>query len=157
MRVILICATTIDGFIAKDSNEITRWTKDLALFKKQTRGYTVIVGSKTYKTIQNELKDRNIIVINRNSDPKTILNKLKETEEKCFIAGGGKTNSKFYKYITDLYLTPHPLIFGDGVGLFDKTKIELNIKLKKAIKVKGIDNLYQYQYIVTNKQNTDYN
>ena len=74
MRVILICATTIDGFIAKDSNEITRWTKDLALFKKQTRGYTVIVGSKTYKTIQNELKDRNIIVINRNSDPKTILN-----------------------------------------------------------------------------------
>ena len=55
MRVILICATTIDGFIAKDSNEITRWTKDLALFKKQTRGCTVIVGSKTYKTIQNEL------------------------------------------------------------------------------------------------------
>ncbi len=99
--------------------------------------------------------DRNIIVINRNSDPKTILNKLKKTEDKCFIAGGGKTNLKFNKYITDLYLTPHPLIFGDGVGLFDKTKIELNIKLKKAIKVKGSDNLYQYQYIVTNKQNTE--
>ena len=156
MRVILICATTLDGFIARDSNEITRWTKDLTLFKKQTIGSTVIVGSKTYKTIQNELKNRNIIVVNRNSDPITILNKLKETEDKCFIAGGGKTNSKFNKYITDLYLTPHPLIFGDGVGLFDKSKIELNIELKKTIEVKGVDNLFQYQYIVKNNQNSDY-
>ena len=156
MRVILICATTLDGFIARDSNEITRWTKDLTLFKKQTIGSTVIVGSKTYKTIQNELKNRNIIVVNRNSDPITILNKLKETEDKCFIAGGGKTNSKFNKYITDLYLTPHPLIFGDGVGLFDKFKIELKIELKKTIKVKGVDNLFQYQYIVKNNQNSDY-
>ena len=155
MKVILICATTLDGFIARNSNEITRWTKDLTLFKKQTIGSTVIVGSKTYKTIQNELKNRNIIVVNRNSDPITILNKLKETEDKCFIAGGGKTNSKFNKYITDLYLTPHPLIFGDGVGLFDKSKIELNIELKKTIKVKGIDNLFQYQYIVKNNQNSD--
>ena len=156
MRVILICATTLDGFIARDSNEITKWTKDLRLFKKQTIGSTVIVGSKTYKTIQNELKNRNIIVVNRNSDPITILNKLKETEDKCFIAGGGKTNSKFNKYITDLYLTPHPLIFGDGVGLFDKFKIELKIELKKTIKVKGVDNLFQYQYIVKNNQNSDY-
>jgi len=156
LRVILICATTLDGFIARDSNEITRWTKDLTLFKKQTIGSTVIVGSKTYKTIQNELKNRNIIVVNRNSDPITILNKLKETEDKCFIAGGGKTNSKFNKYITDLYLTPHPLIFGDGVGLFDKFKIELKIELKKTIKVKGVDNLFQYQYIVKNNQNSDY-
>lgn len=156
MRVILICATTLDGFIARDSNEITRWTKDLILFKKQTIGSTVIVGSKTYKTIQNELIDRNIIVVNRNSDPTTILNKLKKTEDKCFIAGGGKTNSKFNKYITDLYLTPHPLIFGDGIGLFDKSKIELNIKLKKTIKVKGADNLFQYQYVVINKQNPEY-
>ena len=155
MKVILICATTLDGFIARNSNEITRWTKDLTLFKKQTIGSTVIVGSKTYKTIQNELKNRNIIVVNRNSDPITILNKLKETEDKCFIAGGGKTNSKFNKYITDLYLTPHPLIFGDGVGLFDKSKIELNIELKKTIKVKGVDNLIQYQYIVNNIQNPD--
>ena len=156
MRVILICATTLDGFIARDSNEITKWTKDLRLFKKQTIGSTVIVGSKTYKTIQKELKNRNIIVINRNSDPKTILNKLKETEDKCFIAGGGKTNLKFIKYITELYLTPHPLIFGDGVGLFDKAKIELNIELKKTIKVKGVDNLIQYQYIVNNIQNPEY-
>ena len=156
MKVILICATTLDGFIARNSNEITRWTKDLTLFKKQTIGSTVIVGSKTYKTIQNELKNRNIIVVNRKSDPTTILNKLKETEDKCFIAGGGKTNSKFNKYITDLYLTPHPLIFGDGVGLFDKSKIELNIELKKTIKVKGVDNLFQYQYIVKNNQNSDY-
>ena len=85
-----------------------------------------------------------------------ILNKLKETEDKCFVAGGGKTNLKFIKYITDLYLTPHPLIFGDGVGLFDKAKIELNIELKKTIKVKGVDNLIQYQYIVNNIQNPEY-
>ena len=49
MKIILICATTLDGFIARHSNEKTNWTKDLSLFKSQTMGYPVIMGSTTYE------------------------------------------------------------------------------------------------------------
>ena len=34
-EIILIAAVTVDGFIARHSNEVTKWTKDLPLFKKQ--------------------------------------------------------------------------------------------------------------------------
>ena len=72
MKIILICATTLDGYISRHSNEITNWTKDLKLFKKQTMGYPVIMGSNTFKTLQNELTGRNVIVFHRYDNPNTI-------------------------------------------------------------------------------------
>ena len=56
-EIILIAAVTVDGFIARHNNEITNWTKDLKLFKKQTLGHTVIVGSNTYDTLSKDLPD----------------------------------------------------------------------------------------------------
>ena len=35
-EVILIAAVTIDGYIERHSLEVTSWSKDLSLFKKQT-------------------------------------------------------------------------------------------------------------------------
>ena len=37
-EVILIAAVTIDGLIARHHREVTTWSKDLPLFKKQTFG-----------------------------------------------------------------------------------------------------------------------
>ena len=54
MDVILIAAITQDGFIAHNSNEVITWSKDLALFKTQTMGCPVIMGSNTYNSIENE-------------------------------------------------------------------------------------------------------
>ena len=56
MRVKLICATTADGFIARDANEKTKWTNDLALFKEQTMGKPVIMGSHTFNSMENIFK-----------------------------------------------------------------------------------------------------
>ena len=60
-EIILIAAVTVDGFIARHNNEITNSTKDLKLFKKQTLGHTVIVGSNTYDTLSKDLPGRNNI------------------------------------------------------------------------------------------------
>ena len=105
MKIILICATTLDGYIARHSNEITNWTKDLKLFKNQTMGYPVIMGSNTFKTLQNELTGRKVIEFHRYDDPNTIIKELKMRYKKIFIAGGGKTNERFIEYITDMYIT----------------------------------------------------
>ena len=145
MKIILICATTLDGFIARHSNEKTNWTKDLSLFKSQTMGYPVIMGSTTYETLENELVGRKIIVIHRNDEPKEIINELSISHKQVFIAGGGKTNERFKNYITDMYITPHPIIFGKGIKLFESSSSMISTKLVKKVKVKNTSSLYQYQ------------
>ena len=146
MKIILICATTLDGYIARHSNEITNWTKDLKLFKKQTTGYPVIMGSNTFKTLQNELSGRNVIVFHRNDNPYTIIKELKTTYKKIFIAGGGKTNERFMEYITDMYITPHPVMFGTGIKLFGNNKLKIKTRLTKSIEIHESEGLLQYQF-----------
>ena len=146
MKIILICATTLDGYIARHSNEITNWTKDLKLFKKQTMGYPVIMGSNTFKTLQNELTGRNVIVFHRNDNPNTIIKKLKTRYKKIFIAGGGKTNERFMEYITDMYITPHPVMFGTGIKLFGNNKLKIKTRLTKSIEIHESEGLLQYQF-----------
>ena len=143
-EIILIAAVTVDGFIARHSNEITKWTKDLPLFKKQTMGHPVIMGSNTYKTLINELEGREVIVIHREDDVKSILESI--SAKKCFIAGGGKTYSKFYSFLTDLYITPHPYIFGSGISLFSDEINESQLIFKKLIEVSKKSGIFQYQY-----------
>ena len=146
MKIILICATTLDGYIARHSNEITNWTKDLKLFKKQTTGYPVIMGSNTFKTLQNELTGRNVIVFHRNDNPYTIIKELKTTYKRIFIAGGGKTNERFMEYITDMYITPHPVMFGTGIKLFGNNKLKIKTRLTKSIEIHESEGLLQYQF-----------
>lgn len=146
MKVILIAAITADGFIAKSNDEVISWSKDLKLFKEQTMGYPVIMGSNTEKTLAVELKGRKKIVVNRNSDPENILSEI-ETD-KCFVIGGGMTNTKFAPYLTHLYLTPHPFLFGNGIKLFTDLKEDLQLNLVHTITVDEKEGIFQYQYEV---------
>ena len=51
-------SSTADGYIARHSNEIVSWSLDLHLFKKQTMGFPVIMGSNTKKTLNIDLSGR---------------------------------------------------------------------------------------------------
>ena len=143
-EIILIAAVTVDGFIARHSNEVTKWTKDLLLFKKQTMGFPVIMGSNTHRALINELKGREVIVTHRDDNPKSILKNI--SSKKCFIAGGGKTYSRFYPFLTDLYITPHPYIFGSGISLFSDKINESQLIFKKLVEVSKKSGILQYQY-----------
>ena len=143
-EIILIAAVTVDGFLARNCTEITSWTKDLHLFKKQTTGHTIIMGSNTFNTLSNELKGRKVIVTTRGDNPKEIIRGI--SSKKCFIAGGGKTNSRFFSFLTHLYITPHPHIFGGGVKLFSDQIDERELIFLKTIEVSKEDGIFQYQY-----------
>ena len=148
-EIILIAAVTLDGFIARHSSEITKWTKDLPLFKEQTMGHPVIMGSNTFHTLSNELVGREVVVVHRNDDPREILQKVKS--QKCFIAGGGKIYSRFYPFLTHLYITPHPYVFGKGVKLFSDIVNEAEVVFENLIQVNEKKGIYQYQYKVEQK------
>ncbi|HIB79412.1 MAG: hypothetical protein COA72_02590 [Candidatus Neomarinimicrobiota bacterium] len=142
--VILIAAVTQDGYIARHPHESVTWSKDLYLFKEQTMGWPLIMGSNTFKCLQKELEGRDIIVVHRDDNPKEIIENL--NTEKCFIAGGGKTNIRFAPHLTHLYLTPHPNIFGSGVRLFSGKTDEMNLVFEAMIPIHGEKGLYQFQY-----------
>ena len=144
MDIILIAAITADGYIARHTNEVVDWSQDLHLFRKQTMGYPVIMGSKTKKTLAMDLDGRETIVIHRHSDPEKILGKLRR--DKCFIIGGGRTYTRFASYLTHLYLTIHPIIFGKGILLFPGLDKELDLIFMQMISVEGVEGLYQFQY-----------
>jgi len=145
-EVILIAAVTVDGFIARHNHEVTSWTKDLNIFKKQTMGFPVIVGSNTYKTLSSDLFGRTIIKVNRTSKPEKIIKSINEV--RCFIIGGGKTYSKFSSYLTHLFITPHPYVFSKGVHLFEDKIEEIKLVFKKIVKVDEKNGIFQYQYKV---------
>ncbi len=146
MDVILIAAVTVDGFIARNSEEVIAWSKDLSLFKEQTMGYPVIMGSNTEKTLAVELKERETIVVHRNDSAKKILDEL--NTEKCFVIGGGRIYTKFAQLLTHLYITPHPIVFGKGIPLFPKLDRELSLKFVRMIPVAKTEGIYQFQYRV---------
>ena len=146
MDIILIAAITVDGYIARQSDEIISWSKDLKLFKEQTMGYPVIMGSNTEKTLAAELEGRKKIVVHRNDKPKKILDEL--NAEKCFVIGGGIINAKFAPFLTHLYITPHPIVFGKGIPLFSNLKEELSLKFIQQINVNKTEGIFQLQYKV---------
>lgn len=146
MDVILIAAITVDGYIARRSDEVISWSKDLKLFKKQTMGYPVIMGSNTEKTLAVELRGREKIVVHRNDKAQKILEEL--NTEKCFIIGGGRTYTKFAPYLTHLYITPHPIVFGKGIPLFPKLDRELSLQFVRMVQVNETEGIYQFQYRV---------
>ena len=145
-EVILIAAVTVDGYIARHNLEVISWSEDLPLFKEQTMGSPIIMGSNTYSTLSAELEERKTIVIHRNEDPKAILSSIEE--KRCFVIGGGKTYFRFAPHITHIYVTPHPYIFGEGVPLFDGTPEEMVLVFQDLVTVNDKKGIYQYQYRV---------
>ena len=144
--VILIAAVTIDGLIARHHREVTIWSKDLPLFKEQTLGFHVIMGSNTHDTLSAELEDRHTIVVHRNDDPESILDAI--PGDRCYIIGGGKTNARFAPFLTHLYITPHPLVFGKGIPLFDGEIPDFEMVFQQMISVDEKGGIFQYQYKV---------
>ena len=146
-RVILIAAVTIDGYVARHNLEKIDWSRALGLFKEQTIGWPIIMGSNTLKTHPGELGGREVLVVGRKDDPEEILREVRPKQ--CFIIGGGKTYHRFIDYITHIYITPHPHVFGSGIPLFDgKVTSELSLKFQKLIEVDGNNGIFQYQYRV---------
>jgi len=82
VKVVLIAAITLDGFIARSSKDKMEWSLDQRLFKQQTTNHTVFVGSTTAKLLNSLLPNRNLVVVNRNSNPKTLLSSV-EKDNTC--------------------------------------------------------------------------
>lgn len=147
MDVILIAAVTANGMIARHRDEVVTWTRDLALFREQTMDQTVILGSRTARTLATDLNGRVKVVVHRDTEPEEVLARVQT--EKCFVIGGSMTFSRFAPFLTHLYLTYHPLVFTSGaLPLFGALEQELHLEFTGMVEVNAAKGIYQFQYRV---------
>jgi len=156
MELILLMAMTLDGKIARNSNEIVDWTgkADKKYFVEITQeAGVVIMGSRTFDTIGKPLAGRKNIVMTRNKSrnrktkkenlvftdqpPNEIIKGLQEEGfEKAALIGGAMINSLFVKenLITEIHVTLVPVLFGKGLSLFNDTLFDESLNLKLEFK-----------------------
>jgi dihydrofolate reductase len=147
MKTFIVCAMSLDGYIAKKSNEKIDWTspEDKASFAELTkRAGTVVMGSNTFDVTGNPLPGRQNIVMTRkprksdvdnlwftDQTPQEIVNNaIKYGHKEIAIIGGGHVNAAFLEagLIDELYVTITPHIFGEGVPLFASSQpVELEL------------------------------
>ncbi|NCP17298.1 dihydrofolate reductase [Candidatus Kuenenbacteria bacterium CG_4_9_14_3_um_filter_39_14] len=158
MKKILMMAITVDGKIAKDTDQPATWTSqaDKKMFIAETKRVGVIVmGKTTYDTIGKPLPGRLNIVMDfdvsqyenipgtleyTNKKPEEIIAELESRGFKEMIVGGGSTiNGLFLSQglIDEIWLTIEPKIFGEGLSLFKGADVDLALEL---IEIKQLDN-----------------
>jgi dihydrofolate reductase len=147
MKVILLMAMTLDGRIGRDSQHFPDWTgkEDKRLFVEiSRRAGVIIMGSKTYDTLEAPLPGRKNIVMTRQQRhssfdnliytaqrPREIVAALeKEGYQEVVLAGGAQINSLFAadQMIDEIIVTISPLVFGCGLSMFS-AEIALELEL----------------------------
>ena len=144
MHTFLIVAMTADGKIAKHTNHLASWTskEDKKFFVERTKTAGVLImGQTTYETIGRAMPGRLTIVYSKKTyegvetttkDPAELL---KDLEARGFgevaICGGSTIYTMFMKakLIDTLYITVEPLLFGEGLSIFNEP-LDVKLQLK---------------------------
>jgi dihydrofolate reductase len=150
MRVLIIAAITLDGYLSHCVSESSSWTsrEDKLFFKKKTlvENNAVIIGRKTYETIPAGLPGRNLYVLTKSvgerksvegtvffdGEVESLLRQLeKKRVTECWVAGGREIYSLFMrkKLVHELYVTIEPVVFGKGVPFFSELDSDRCLKL----------------------------
>lgn len=151
MKYFAVVAVTIDGKIARLDKGGSDWSspedKDF-LRGKLNDSDVIIVGNTTYENYRKPLAKRKCVVFTRKvqtikeENPNLVyLNpgnydfeqylKSKGYQNVCLL-GGAHTYGFFLEknLIDELFITIEPLVFGDGISLFDRAVPDKTFKLE---------------------------
>lgn len=122
----LIVAASINNAIGKENQLLWHLPNDLKFFKNTTWGGVVIMGRKTFESVNKPLPGRTNIVITKqpdwNAENVVVANSLEDALEKAtalnfkeiFIIGGGEIYKQSIAIANRIYLTKvHTEIDGD--------------------------------------------
>lgn len=154
----IIVAKSKNNVIGKNNRLIWHLPEDLKRFKALTSGKTIIMGRKTFESLGRVLPNRKHIVITKNLDFKIdnemveIIHDIKELEkyidsdEECFVIGGGIIYNMLMPYADKIYATVIDEEF-EGDTYFPMIDDKIWKIEKKEKGLKNEDNPYDYEYI----------
>ena len=139
MTISLVVAASENNAIGKNNQLIWHLPNDLKFFKNTTWGFPVIMGRKSFESVNKPLPGRTNIVITTNPDWKAetviVVNNLKDAIQKAaetnskqiFIIGGGEIYKQSMDIADSIYITRvHADLEGDTFfPLIDESKWKL--------------------------------
>jgi dihydrofolate reductase len=154
MRVLLLAAITVDGKIARTSDELSDWSsrEDRRFFARTTReAGVVIMGRRTFATLPRSLPGRLTVVMTRtpperaaerleslegveytSEAPERILEGLAARGYSAVVVAGGAQVYRAYLtagLVDEVWLTLEPLALGAGISLFGDAPLGLRFTL----------------------------
>lgn len=152
-------AISADGKIAKDKNQLANWTspEDKKIFVAESKKHGVVMmGENTFNTFPSPLPKRLNVVFSENpkpnkdnvkyvsGEPQKVLEELQSMGYTSALLGGGcYLNSLFLKnkLISEIILTVEPIIFGNGLPLFD-------IEAEAFLELKTLEKLNNHTFVI---------
>jgi thymidylate synthase len=120
----MILATDKNGGIGK--NGVLPWKNptEMKIFKEKTLNKTILIGRKTYDSIKNGLKNRDVLIASKKTKSiDFIVSDCKEREVDLMVCGGGE----IYEYVLKNYKVDkiHLSVLNDSFDCDVYTKINL--------------------------------
>jgi dihydrofolate reductase len=162
MKISMIAAITADGFIGRNAEHLVDWSspEDKKFFTKMTKeAGTIVMGSRTFSTLNRALPGRRNIVLTSHPEtittpgveatdesPKELVERLEsEGVGGLAVCGGAMVYAQFMEsgLVTDVYLTIEPILFGSGVPLFSG-QLEVDMQLADTNKLNDNTILLHY-------------
>lgn len=112
----MIAAVGKNFELGKGNDIIWHLPSDMKFFRGTTSGHTIIMGRKTFDSLGGVLPKRHHVVLTSNTEwshegvevmhsVDDVLAKYGQTDEECFIIGGGEIYKLFLPYAQKMYLT----------------------------------------------------
>ena len=158
-RISIIVAHSRNMAIGKANSLVWHLPDDLKRFKKLTSGHPIIMGRKTYQSINRPLPDRTNIVVTRDTNleiPGCIvvhsiieaIEKAKEFDrEEIFIIGGAEIYKETLSLADRLYVTVIDMHVGGDAFFPEYSKIFT----KKILEEPGESEGLKYSYLILEK------
>jgi dihydrofolate reductase len=172
MKTFIIAALTLDGFIAKNpGHSPLSWRSqgDRQFFITKTKeAGAVVMGLNTAKTSKRPMPERLNIIYAKSreelphwkefdgweitqKDPASLVQELSEKGyEQLAVCGGSTIYTMFMQagVVDTLYLTVEPVLFGQGMNLFNK-EIDARLQLTSTQKLEDNTILLEYNVLET--------
>lgn len=154
MSITMIWAMSKNGVIGKDNGMPWRLPKDMAFFKQQTTGHTIIMGRKTWESFNGKpLPNRKNVVLTRHDqtfDGADVIHSVEEgiamaKEEPLFVIGGATVYTAFMPYADRLIVTRINETF-DGDTFMDEVDLDRWQLVEEITGEKDEKNPYDYSF-----------
>ena len=160
MKVSLIAAMAKNRVIGRHGEIPWKIPGEQKIFKKITLGHAVIMGRKTFESLDRPLRDRTNIIVTRQTDYRadgcivahdlpSAIDCCPEDEDEAFVCGGGKLYHEALPLADRIYLTVIPREIPGDTYFPDISLTEFRVRQSESIKAAGVEpyNFFIYERI----------
>ena len=160
MKISLIAAMAKNRVIGSRGDIPWRIPGEQKIFKRITLGHAVIMGRKTFESLNKPLPDRTNIIVTRQKDYQaeeclvahdlaSALSCCPEDEDEAFICGGGQLYHEALPMADRIYLTVIPREISGDTYFPDFSLTEFRMSQSESIQVEGVEpyNFFIYERI----------